>query len=81
MIRSVYFVLLFVTDIFCLYLFLCAGLITDHGEPQNLFALTVNSPPSSRMGGSCSARLEGEQFSVSWHLKQGHVRPSLYLGG
>ncbi|KAI1325124.1 hypothetical protein F5Y16DRAFT_378895 [Xylariaceae sp. FL0255] len=29
------------------------GLVTDYTEPQNLFALAINSPPSAAMAGSC----------------------------
>ncbi|RYP63154.1 hypothetical protein DL770_009446 [Monosporascus sp. CRB-9-2] len=30
------------------------GLVTDYTEPQNLFALAVNSPPSTALGGCCA---------------------------
>ncbi|RYO91163.1 hypothetical protein DL766_000129 [Monosporascus sp. MC13-8B] len=30
------------------------GLVTDYTEPQNLFALAVNSPPSAALGGRCA---------------------------
>jgi hypothetical protein len=63
--------LVFATNVFCLvYLFLRAGLVTDYSEPQNLFALVVNSPPSSRMSGSCGAGPEGDQLNVDWHIKE-----------
>jgi hypothetical protein len=62
--------LIFITNVFCLiYLFLRAGLVTDYSEPQNLFALAVNGPPSSKMSGSCGAEPEGEQLNVDWHVK------------
>ena len=69
--------LVFVTNVFCLvYVFLRAGLVTDYSEPQNLFALAVNSPPSSRLSGSCGAGPEGEQLNVNWHVREvafGHL--------
>ena len=69
--------LVFATNVFCLiYLCLRAGLVTDYSEPQNLFALAVNSPPSVRMSGSCGAGPEGEQLNVDWHVRQdtsGHM--------
>jgi hypothetical protein len=49
----------FVTKVFCLvYLLLLAGLVTDYSEPQNLFALAINNPPSSSMSGSCGTESE-----------------------
>jgi hypothetical protein len=50
---------IFVTKVFCLvYLLLLAGLVTDYSEPQNLFALAVNNPPSGSMSGSCGTESE-----------------------
>lgn len=64
-------ILVFVTNIFCLvYFFLRSGLVTDFTEPQNLFALAVNSPPSLRLGGSCGGGPEGDQLNIDWHVKQ-----------
>lgn len=61
--------LVFVTNVFCLiYFFLRSGLVTDYTEPQNLFALAVNSPPSGRLSGSCGAGPEGDQLNVDWHV-------------
>jgi hypothetical protein len=63
--------LVFITNVFCLIcLFLRVGLVTDYSEPQNLFALAVDNPPSSEMSGSCGAGPEGEQLDVDWHVKQ-----------
>ncbi len=62
--------LVFVTNVFCLiYLFLYSGLVTDYTETQNLFALAVNSPPSSRLHGSCGAGPEGDQLNVDFHIE------------
>jgi hypothetical protein len=63
--------LVFITNVFCLvYFFARAGLVTDYSEPQNLFAIAVNSPPSNRMSGSCGAGPEGDQLNAVWHVKQ-----------
>lgn len=67
--------LVFATNVFCLvYFFLRSGLVTDYTEPQNLFALAVNSPPSERLSGSCGAGPEREQLEVPWHV--GHEEGS-----
>ena len=62
--------LVFVTNVFCLvYFFLRSGLVTDYTEPQNLFALAINSPPSERLRGSCGAGPEADQLNVPWHVR------------
>ncbi len=62
-------VLVFATNIFCLVYFVVrSGLVTDYTEPQNLFALAVNSPPSETLSGSCGAGPEGDQLNVDWHV-------------
>jgi hypothetical protein len=67
--------LVFATNVFCLvYFFLRSGLVTDYTEPQNLFALAVNSPPSERLRGSCGAGPEADQLNVPWHV--GHEEGS-----
>ena len=72
--QSIFYVVLllvFATNAFCLvYFFLRSGLVTDYTEPQNLFALAVNSPPSERLSGSCGAGPEGSQLKVDWHVSQ-----------
>lgn len=61
--------LVFMTNIFCLiYFFLTSGLVTDFTETQNLFALAVNSPGSSRLSGSCGAGPNSDQLKVDWHV-------------
>lgn len=63
--------LVFVTNVVCLIYFLIRpGLVTDYTEPQNLFALAINSPPSRRLNGSCGAGPEGDQFNVDWHVSR-----------
>lgn len=60
----------FVTNVFCLVYFLIrGGLVTDFIEPQNLFSLSVNSPASEQLAGSCGAGPEGEQFRTNWFIR------------
>jgi hypothetical protein len=74
-----YIVLLLVccTNIWCLvYFFMRAGLVTDYTEPQNLFALAVNSPASRALSGSCGSGPHGQQLNVDWHVvveNSGHL--------
>jgi len=64
-------ILVFATNVFCLvYFFLRSGLVTDYTEPQNLFAIAVNSPPSQRLSGSCGAGPERYQLNVPFHVRQ-----------
>jgi len=44
--------------------------VTDYTEPQNLFALAVNSPPNQRLDGSCGAGPKGDQLNFGWHVGQ-----------
>lgn len=78
--QGVFFLVLlpvFVTNVFCLVYFLLTrdGLVTDFIEPQNLFALSINSPGSKQLAGSCGSGPEGEQFRTSWFIKlmENHV--------
>ncbi|KAI9890516.1 MAG: hypothetical protein M1814_003855 [Vezdaea aestivalis] len=67
-------ILVFLTNLFCLvYLalgvFMRRGIVTDFTEPQNMFALTINSPRSDRLAGSCGGGPEKDQFAVPWFVK------------
>ncbi|KAJ5587733.1 uncharacterized protein N7459_003498 [Penicillium hispanicum] len=42
--------------------------ITDFTEPQNLFALAVNSPRSSRLRGACGCGPVGRQLKERWFI-------------
>ncbi|SLM38744.1 hypothetical protein LPUS_09061 [Lasallia pustulata] len=67
-----YLVLLpvFITNVFCLVYFLVrGGLVTDFIEPQNLFSLSINSPASEQLAGSCGAGPVGEQFRTNWFIR------------
>lgn len=63
----------FFTNIFCLIYFLVQGeMVTDFIEPQNMFCLSLNSPPSQRLAGSCGGGPEREQFRTRWAI--GHEK-------
>lgn len=60
----------FATNLFCLvYPFVRHGQVTDFTEPQNLFALAINSPPSQRLAGSCGGGPEKKDYAVNWFIK------------
>jgi hypothetical protein len=67
-----YLVLLlaFLLNVLCLVYFLFnGGLVNDFLEPQNLFALAINSPASQRLAGSCGGGPEGDQLQVKWSIR------------
>ena len=70
----------FISNVFCL-LYFCVrgGLVTDFIEPQNLFSLSLNSPSSDVLEGSCGSGPEGEQFRARWHIKKNAERDHLYI--
>ena len=62
-------ILIFVINLLCmLYLAFRTGLVTDFTEPQNLFALAVNSPPSTQLNGSCGAGPKQRDLVVPWKV-------------
>lgn len=62
-------ILVFVGSAFCLiYHIYTHGIVTDYTEPQNLFALAINSPPSDSLSGSCGAGPEGKQLGVAFFV-------------
>lgn len=71
--QNVFYIVLFivfVTNVICLaYLGLCRGLVTDFIEPQNLFSLSLNSPPSKSLDNSFGVGPEKEVFETSWKIK------------
>lgn len=73
--QGIFYVILvavFIMNVLCLlYLFRYYwgdGQVTDFTEPQNLFSLAINSPPSSTMSGSCGAGPEGNMFARRWQV-------------
>lgn len=71
--RGFYVVLFFVfitNALVLVYFLLNDGLVTDFSEPQNLFSLAVNSPPSHLLAGSCGCGPKGDQYIVNWSVNQ-----------
>lgn len=72
--------LTFVLNVLCLvYLIKGQALVTDFIEPQNLFSLALNSPPSHALDGACGSGPEGDQLIMNWHIKMDHQREHLYI--
>ncbi|KAI5860271.1 hypothetical protein GGS23DRAFT_242571 [Durotheca rogersii] len=44
------------------------GLVADYTEPQNLFAVAVNSPPSRALSGSCGHGPDSSEMVVPWRV-------------
>lgn len=73
-------VLVFVTNVFCLgYFIIRGGLVTDFIEPQNLFALSLNSPPSQRLEGSCGGGPEKEQLRTNYFIRVESERDHVFI--
>ncbi|PHH87436.1 hypothetical protein CDD83_8892 [Cordyceps sp. RAO-2017] len=51
-----------------LYLLTLSGMVTDFTEPQNLFVLAMNSPPSAQLKGSCGGGPQGRDLAVPWRV-------------
>ncbi|KAL9599061.1 MAG: hypothetical protein Q9219_004095 [cf. Caloplaca sp. 3 TL-2023] len=81
--QGVFYVVLFLTfatNLFCFCYFLIRhGLVTDFIEPQNLFSLSLNSPPSRALDGACGSGPEGEQLRMNWHIKMDQEREHFYV--
>ncbi|KAG5925657.1 hypothetical protein E4U42_004087 [Claviceps africana] len=61
----------FIMSLGCFILMLSmlkSGFVTDYTEPQNLFALAINSPPSAQLKGSCGAGPEKRDLVVPWRV-------------
>ncbi|PGH34191.1 hypothetical protein GX50_02965 [[Emmonsia] crescens] len=62
-------VLVFLTNLVCLgymYLEIKGEQLTDFTEPQNMFALALNSSGSTKLSGACGAGPVGKQLSERW---------------
>ena len=80
--KSFYAVLaaVFATNVFCsLYFSISGSLITDFIEPQNLFTLSLNSPPSAVLDGSCGGNLEKKQLTANWRILHDKERNHLSI--
>lgn len=51
------------------YVLHIGGIVSDFIEPQNLFALALNSPGSAHLAGSCGAGPEGTQMLARWYVR------------
>ncbi|KAG5979286.1 hypothetical protein E4U55_005339 [Claviceps digitariae] len=71
--RIFYIVLgaVFIISLLCfgliLYVLKC-GFVTDYTEPANLFALAINSPPSTQLKGSCGGGPKNRDLVVPWRV-------------
>lgn len=54
--------------VYLLWTFCLLGRVTDYTEPQNLFALAINSPPSTTMSGTCGAGPSGGILAKKWEV-------------
>ncbi|KAI9763558.1 MAG: hypothetical protein M1840_000420 [Geoglossum simile] len=73
-------VLVFGTNLLCLvFLLTWPGQVTDYTEPQNLFALAMNSPPSRKLEGSCGGGPEHRQLTVGWRIMLHNEHEHVYL--
>lgn len=73
-------VLVFATNIFCLVYFIVrGGLVTDFIEPQNTFALALNSPPSRRLDGACGGGPEKEQLRTNYYIRLDRDHDHLFI--
>lgn len=81
--QGIFYIVLFLTfatNVFCLVYFLVRhGLVTDFIEPQNLFSLSLNSPPSHALDGACGGGPEGEQLIMNWHIKMDREHEHFYI--
>ncbi|CAG8976960.1 hypothetical protein HYALB_00010942 [Hymenoscyphus albidus] len=72
--------LAFAINFFCLFfLFWYPGLVTDFTEQENLFALAMNSPPASRLSGSCGTGPEGEQLTINFQVHKDEGSQHYYI--
>lgn len=70
----------FVMNIGCLiWFFIRINFITDFTEPENLFCISLNSPPSQRLEGACGGGPEKEQIATKWIISMDQEREHYYL--
>lgn len=59
----------FLINLVCLGYFIThTGLVTDFMEPPNLFALSLNSPPSQVLEGTCGGGPQSKHYQSTWHI-------------
>lgn len=68
--QKIFYVVLaavFLINTLCLFWFLShRRFVTDFIEPENLFSITMNSPPSIKLDGACGGGPTGAQMSTRW---------------
>ncbi|OAG44754.1 hypothetical protein AYO21_01244 [Fonsecaea monophora] len=64
--------------VYLLWTFCLLGRVTDYTEPQNMFALAINSPPSNTMSGTCGAGPSGVLLAKKWQvdMQKGGASPT-----
>lgn len=83
--QSVFYVVLvhvFLTNLVCLgymYVDIRGTQVTDFTEPQNIFALALNSPSSVRLKGACGAGPEGSQLRERWRIQMDEQDEHYYI--
>ncbi|KAJ9653559.1 hypothetical protein H2198_007279 [Neophaeococcomyces mojaviensis] len=87
--KGIFYIVLvaaFVQNCFCLgyllWYFWRDGEVTDYTEPQNLFALAINSPPTQILAGACGGGPSGEMLGRKWCVDMSKPDPNTPgLGG
>lgn len=70
----------FVLNISCLvWFFIRSNFITDFTEPENLFCISLNSPPSQRLEGACGGGPEKEENATKWIIRMDQEREHYYI--
>ena len=81
--QSIFYIVLllvFLTNLCCMIYFLVDGsLVTDFVEPQNLFCLSLLSPPSHALEGTCAGGPAKEHFSTRWNIKLDRTRDHFWI--
>ncbi len=83
--QGIFYVILvfaFLTSFICLgfVIFEARGhQITDFTEPQNLFAIAVNSPQSSQLQGACGGGPVGRQMKERWFIGMDEADEHYYI--
>ena len=76
---------LFLLNCYCLVYFIKRlfsadkGLMIDVTEPQNTFAMAVNSPQSQKFSGPCGCEPSKEQYRYRWSVRHDRERDRYYL--
>lgn len=81
--QGIFYVVLmtvFVLNISCLvWFFIRSNFITDFTEPENLFCISLNSPPSQRLEGACGGGPEKEENATKWTIRMDQEREHYYV--